>query len=92
MKISATKNVPRLVARSRRDKNLGGQKRAEISTVISAEISVRSQKIFHKGADQPVISPRGESHFVYNEHFACLKNCFVTGNVHNAAFMKLQNF
>ena len=30
MKISAAKNAPRLLARSRREKNLGGQKRAEM--------------------------------------------------------------
>ena len=36
MKISAAKNAPRLLARSRRDENLGGQKRAEITGEISA--------------------------------------------------------
>ena len=35
MKISAAKNAPRLLARSRRDENLGGQKRAEITGEIS---------------------------------------------------------
>ena len=47
--ISAAKNAPRLVASSRRDKNLAGQKRTEISpnlggqkrAEISGEISVR---------------------------------------------------
>ena len=39
IKISAAKNAPRLVARSRRDENHGGQKRGE----ISGEISVRSE-------------------------------------------------
>ena len=47
--ISAAKNAPRLVARSRQDENLGGQKRAEISpnlggqkrAEISGEISAR---------------------------------------------------
>ena len=34
--ISAAKNAPRLLARSRRDENLGGQKRAEITGEISA--------------------------------------------------------
>ena len=34
--ISAAKNAPRLVARSRRDENLGDQKRAEISGEILA--------------------------------------------------------
>ena len=49
IKILATKNAPRLVATSRRDKIHGGQKRAEISPnlggrkrgEISGEISVR---------------------------------------------------
>ena len=49
IKISADKNAPRLVARSRRNENHGGQKRAEISPnlggkkrgEISGEISVR---------------------------------------------------
>ena len=36
MKISAAKNAPRLVARSRWDENLGGQKHGEISGEISA--------------------------------------------------------
>ena len=36
MKISAAKNAPRLLARSRRDENLCGQKRAEITGGISA--------------------------------------------------------
>ena len=36
MKISAAKNAPRLLARSRRDENFGGQKRAEITGEISA--------------------------------------------------------
>ena len=35
-RISAAKNAPRLLARSRRDENLGGQKRAEITGEISA--------------------------------------------------------
>ena len=33
--ISAAKNAPRVLARSRRDENLGGQKRAEITGEIS---------------------------------------------------------
>ena len=37
IKISTAKNAPRLVARSRRDENHGGQKRGE----ISGEMSVR---------------------------------------------------
>ena len=49
IKISADKNAPRLVARSQRDKNHGGEKRAEISPnlggqkrgEIGGEISVR---------------------------------------------------
>ena len=51
IKIRAAKNAPRLVARSRRDENHGGQKRAEMSPnlgsqkrrEISGEISVRSE-------------------------------------------------
>ena len=35
MKISAAKNAPRLQATSRREKNLDGQKRAEISSEIA---------------------------------------------------------
>ena len=46
MKISAAKNAPRLVARSRRDENLGGQKRAEIRGEISAaKIAPRLREI-----------------------------------------------
>ena len=43
-KISAAKNAPRLVARSRRDENLGGQKRAEITGEISARKKSRRPK------------------------------------------------
>ena len=39
MKISAAKNTPRLLARSRREKNVGGQKRAEISSEIGPRFS-----------------------------------------------------
>ena len=43
---SAAKNAPRLVARSRRDENLGGQKRAEIRGEISAaKIAPRLREI-----------------------------------------------
>ena len=63
--ISAAKNVPTLVARSRRDENLGGQKRADISGEISRDLgrdcgemkisaaknAPRSRKNFHKGAE-----------------------------------------
>ena len=41
MKISAAKNAPRLLARSRRDENLGGQKRAEITGEISPRFAPR---------------------------------------------------
>ena len=44
MKISAAKNAPRLLARSRRDENLGGQKRAEITGEISARWKSRRPK------------------------------------------------
>ena len=44
MKISAGKNAPRLLARSRREENLGGQKRAEITGEISARRKSRRPK------------------------------------------------
>ena len=43
-KISAAKNAPRLLARSRRDENLGGQKRAEITGEISPRWKSRRPK------------------------------------------------
>ena len=44
MKISAAKNAQRLLARSRRDENLGGQKRAEITGDDLAEMKISAAK------------------------------------------------
>ena len=66
IKISAAKNAPRLVARSRRDENHGGQKCAEISPnlggqkrgEISGEISVRSEFRRQKRGEESLAGSR----------------------------------